>query len=88
MTPIVHGFWHPSGHFDYSYAHIYQLNIEDFVVEIHHGDFFIFHFTRKQQKKAKASFHTDTVHRVERENLNFGLRVCRIFSCVKIKVCC
>ena len=21
------------------------------------------------------------VHRVERENLNFGLRVCRIFSC-------
>ena len=24
-------------HFDYSYAHIYHLIIEDFVVEIHHG---------------------------------------------------
>ena len=49
----------PSGHFDYSYAHIYQLNIEDFVVEIHHGDFFIFHFTCKT---AKSRVHT--VHRV------------------------
>ena len=25
-----------TGHFDYSYAHIYGLFIEDFVVEIHH----------------------------------------------------
>ena len=41
--------------------------------------FFIFHFTRKQQKQQLASFHT--VHRVVRKKLNFGLRVCRIFSC-------
>ena len=27
----------PSGHFGYPYAQIYQLIIEDFVVEIHHG---------------------------------------------------
>ena len=31
-----------SGHFDYPYAHIYQLNAEDFVVEIHHGHFHFF----------------------------------------------
>ena len=43
--------------------------------------FFIFHFTRKQQKQQLASFHT--VRRVAREKLNFGLRVCRIFSCEK-----
>ena len=30
----------------YSYAHFYQLNIEDFVVEIHHGDILYFSFTR------------------------------------------
>ena len=47
------------------------------VAEIHHGDILYFSFLRKQQK---ASFHT--VHRVVREKLNFGLRVCRIFSCV------
>ena len=40
------------GHFDYLYAHFYQLNIEDFVVEIH----FIFHFTRDQQKQQLATF--------------------------------
>ena len=35
-----------SGHFDSLYAHLYQLNIEDFVVESHHGDdilYFSFH---------------------------------------------
>ena len=31
-----------SGHFDYLYTHFYQLNIEDFVVAIHHGDFLYF----------------------------------------------
>ena len=31
-----------SGHFNYLYAHFYQLNIGEFVVEIHHGGFFIF----------------------------------------------
>ena len=31
--------------FDYSYARIYRLNVEDFVVEIHHGDILYFSFT-------------------------------------------
>ena len=56
---------------------IIQLNIEDSVVEIHHGDFFYSSFHFEQLKKEKASFHT--VQRVERENLIFGLRVCSIF---------
>ena len=30
---------HPLFISDYSYAHIQQLNVEDFVVEIHHGHF-------------------------------------------------
>ena len=30
---------YPTVHFDYSYAHIYQLTVEDFVVESHHGRF-------------------------------------------------
>ena len=34
-----------SHHFDYSYACIYQLSIEDFVVEIHHGDILYILFT-------------------------------------------
>ena len=52
----------PSGHFDYPCACIYQLNIEDFVVENHHGDFLIFLFTSKTaKKKANASFHCTTV---------------------------
>ena len=57
----------------------YSLSI--LLFEIHHrGWFSLFsiHFV-KQQKVAKASFHT--VHRVVRKKLNFGLRVCRIFSC-------
>ena len=29
---------------NYSYARIYKLNVEDFVVETHHGDFFFFFF--------------------------------------------
>ena len=58
----------------YSYTHIYQFNIEDFVVEIYHGDILYFSFLRKQQKIAKNSFHT--VYRVVRKNLlNFGLRI-------------
>ena len=68
---------YPSGHFDYSYACIYQLNIEDFVVEINHGDILYFPFCLNSTKQQKTSFHT--VHRVVRENLNYGLRVCRIF---------
>ena len=41
--------------------------------------FFIFHFawTAKISKKLA----TYTVHRVVRKNLNYDLRVCRIFSC-------
>ena len=43
------------GHFDYSYACIHQLFVEDFVVEIHHGDILLFFiFTRKQQKTATS----------------------------------
>jgi hypothetical protein len=42
--------------------------------------FFIFHFAGKSKKNSKASFHT--VHRFVRKNLNFGLHICRIFSCV------
>ena len=67
----------------------YSLSI--LLFEIHHrGWFSLFsiHFV-KQQKVAKASFHT--VHRVVRKKLNFGLRVCRICSCVmiiKIKMLC
>ena len=69
------------GHFDYSYARFYTLNVEGFVVEIHHGDILYFPTSLvKQQKKKKLAF--TTVHRVVRENLNYGLRVCRIFSCV------
>ena len=26
-----------SGHFNYPYTHIYQLNLKDFAFEIHHG---------------------------------------------------
>ena len=49
----------PSGHFDYSYAYVYSLQLEYFVVEIHHGDFLIFLFTSKRKEK-KASFHNST----------------------------
>ena len=42
--------------------------------------FFIFQLLSYTAKTAKSSFYT--VHRVVREKLNFGLRVCRIFSCV------
>ena len=42
--------------------------------------FFIFQLHSKQQKQQKATFYT--VRRVAREKLNFGLRVCRIFSYV------
>ena len=48
----------PSGHFDYPYARIYQLNVEDFVVEIHHGDILYFPFCLNSEKQQKASFHT------------------------------
>ena len=43
-----------SGHFDYLYARIYRLNIEDFVIEIHHGDiliYFPFCLNRANSKK-------------------------------------
>ena len=45
----------------YSYAHIYQLNAEDFVVEIHHGDILYYYFPTSlvnSKKQQKASFHT------------------------------
>ena len=42
--------------------------------------FFIFNFAWTAQNSKKLA--TYTVHRVVRENLNYGLRVCRIFSCV------
>ena len=44
-----------SGYFDYVYAHFYELNIEDFVVKSTMVIFFIFHFTRKQQKQQLAA---------------------------------
>ena len=44
-----------SGHFDYLYAHFYQLNIEDFVVEIHHGDILYFSFHSLTAKTATTS---------------------------------
>ena len=34
----------------YSYARIYQLNAENFVVEIHHDDILFFHFAGKTKK--------------------------------------
>ena len=43
--------------------------------------FFIFELNSLTAKTAKSSFHT--VPRGVRKNLNYGLRVCRIFSCVK-----
>ena len=47
-----------SGHFDYPCAHFYQLNVEDFVVEIHHGDFFLFFIScQKQQKITSHAIH-------------------------------
>ena len=42
----------------YSYAHIYQIDVEYFVVEIHHGGFFIFFQLVNSKKQQKASFHT------------------------------
>ena len=41
-----------SGHFDYLYAHFYQLNIEDFVIEIHHGDILYFSFPLVNSKNS------------------------------------
>ena len=41
------------GHFDYLYAHFYQLNIDDFVVEIHHGDILYFPTQRVNSKNSK-----------------------------------
>ena len=45
---------------NYSYARIYKLNVEDFVVETHHGDFFFFffsfHFINIQQKAAITQY--------------------------------
>ena len=85
------------GHFNYSYVYITwcihysrRLQLEYFVIGNSPPWFSLFfiHFV-KQQKVAKASFHT--VHRVVRKKLNFGLRVCRICSCVmiiKIKMLC
>ena len=54
----------PSGHFDYPYACIYQLHIEDFVAEIHHGDFLIFLLTSKTERKKQKLAFTTVVHRV------------------------
>ena len=51
----------PSGHFDYSYACIYQLNIEDFVVEINHGDILYFPFCLNSAKQQKLAFTQYTV---------------------------
>ena len=44
----------PSGHFDHLYAHLHHLIVEDFVVKSTMVIFFIFHFTRKQQKQQLA----------------------------------
>ena len=64
----------------YSYAHFYQVNAEDFVVEIHHRDILYFPTQLVNSKKQqKAAFTQYTV--LSREKLNLGLRVCRIFSC-------
>ena len=74
-----------SSHFDYSYAHIYQLIVAYFVVEIHHGDILYFPFCLNSAKQQKTSF--DTIHHVVRENLNYGLHECRIFSCDNFRWC-
>ena len=64
--------WHSTasfgGHFNYPYAHLYQLNVEDFVVEIDHGDFLYFPFCLNSAKQQKTSFQA--VHRVVRDNNN------------------
>ena len=44
-------------HLDYSYAHIYQIKVEYFVIETYHGDILYFSFLRKQQK-ASVYIHT------------------------------
>ena len=50
------------GHFDYSYARFYTLNVEGFVVEIHHGDILYFPFCFVNSKKQQlASFTQYTV---------------------------
>ena len=75
----------PSGHFDYSYDHIiYKLNVEEFVVEIHHGDFLYFPIPLVNSKKQQKAAFTQYTVVLEREKLNFGLRACRIFSCENI----
>ena len=57
---------------NYSYARIYKLNVEDFVVETHHGDFFFFFFFISLHKHtAKSSYHT--VHHVVRKKAEFCL---------------
>ena len=42
----------------YSYFHICQTNIEDFVVEIHHGGFVYFPLHVKNRRKKNASHDT------------------------------
>ena len=54
------------------YNNVFMLLLYQLVV------FSLFSILRRKQQ---SSFYT--VHRVVREKLNFGLRVCRIFSCVK-----
>ena len=73
----------PSGHFDHLYAHLHHLIVEYFVVESHHGSFLYFPTSLVNSKNSKKQL--SHIHRVVRENLNYGLRVCRIFSCEKKK---
>ena len=49
------------------------------LLKIHHGDILHSSFHSETAKTATSQLYT--VHRVVRENLNYGLRVCRIFSC-------
>ena len=46
--------------------------------------FFVFQLHSQTAKQQKEAF--TQVHRVVRKKLNFGLRVCRIFSCVILLV--
>ena len=43
------------GHFNFQYTDIYSLNVEDFAVEIHHGDFLYISF---HVKNSKTTLHT------------------------------
>ena len=81
MTPLSTA---PSNsHFHYSYASMYSQQLEYFVVEIHHGDILYFPTSLINSKNSKKQLSRSTPCCEQKDN--FGLRVCRIFSCVPIE---